>query len=220
MELAEAQKEKIKAEEKYRLQVKKELSETQKTKKKGPGCATLIGVIFLSIIIISVIISSLSKDTDSDRTEGAVKEELEDSVNGIPALAEFENSDFYSKYNFARGKSWDLKVGGQNHTYNTNQFGDFGFEIQTKEGVIVGYGLSFHNNAPLSDKDYVMIEKLLDMLAGDNSQSVLEFIKSNVEIRVKDEHTSVRDTVPYSWNEFNIYAARVGSSRIVSIQTR
>jgi len=55
MALTEAQKQKIKEEEKYRAEIKRELKEEEKQSRKGHGCLWWLGVLFIGIPLIIAV---------------------------------------------------------------------------------------------------------------------------------------------------------------------
>jgi hypothetical protein len=140
---------------------------------------------------------------------------IDTTASKIKLLKEFEKTDFYSKYQFTKGDSWDIKTGGRANTYNTDYFGKgmAGFDIVTINDVATEFGFADYGTTKLSDKHKYFINDLLKMISGEtNIDASYSFVISNISKPVKDRNTSITQTSPFAWKGLKIYAASVGST--------
>jgi hypothetical protein len=154
-----------------------------------------VGLCLALILSVSLVSPIFSKET----------------VSGLKTKADFEASEFCRKYQCHVAKSWPLKTGGTNHSYDSNlntSSHDVLVEATTKGELVTEIGLIFTNddNSSLTDKEFGIIETLLKSLnPNGNHKAAFSFIRKHVEKEVSqiNEAPSIKD------GEFRIRAGKV-----------
>ncbi|MDQ3903221.1 MAG: hypothetical protein M3247_06245 [Thermoproteota archaeon] len=138
------------------------------------------------------------------------------TVTQIQTLDDFENCEFYRRYNLNRDRGWNLKNGGYNNTYEIPGQHNINVEVQTMKDEVMGFGLVFYEKDKLEDSDLNLIYSLLQSIdtKATISPSVKEYIKTNAEINV----FQIRQAKPITFNKLKIYAGKVGPEQTISIE--
>jgi hypothetical protein len=130
-------------------------------------------------------------------------------------LAPFESSAFCKEYTCKKGKSWPLRAGGMNNTYDLSAAPHVTVEVPTKDGAIDHYGISFYERERLRNADLQVAYALLGSIdpAG-NTEAVRQFIRSNIERPAEQ----IRRGPSSSFGPYTVWTAKVGETQIVSVE--
>lgn len=139
------------------------------------------------------------------------------SQKEIKTLSDFAKCTFCQIYDCIERKSWALRDGGTNHTYECDIKPDVSLEVQTRGTEVYGIGLMFYYRESLSSDDFVIISDLIDCLgAKQKSAKAKQFIKAQIERRVHQ----IRQAKPIQFGSYTIWAGKVGYEQIVDLEKR
>jgi len=134
----------------------------------------------------------------------------------IETLNDFERSEFYRDYKLRKEDGWKLNTEAYNNTYETSSLSHVSIEVQTIENKVVGFGIVFYERDSLQEADLNFAYKLLQSVnpKGKLDQKIRDYIKTNAEKHV----FQIKEANPITFDQFKIYAGKVGPEQTISIE--
>jgi hypothetical protein len=137
----------------------------------------------------------------------------------LTPLGVFTTSAFCKQYGCANHKSWALKTGATNHSYDLNLPPavppSVGIEVPTKDERIESYGISFSDRERLDEADLQAIDALLRTIDAPSATSaVRQFVRTNIE-RDAFQILKAKST---KFGRYRLWAGKVGNDQIVHIE--
>ena len=136
----------------------------------------------------------------------------------IQNLDQFTRCAFYRIYSLRKADGWKLQSGAYNHSYEIGRAPEVDLEIQTKDSRIIGVGFTFYGRSTLQQNNIIMIHELLQTLDSSSklTPSITDYISSASNRRV----SQINKAKPKIYGDFFIYAGKVGSVIVISIDRR
>jgi hypothetical protein len=139
-------------------------------------------------------------------TSPASADAINEMSQEISTQKDFESSPFCNAYHCAFDKSWPLKTGETNLSYNISRK-DLSVEIQTRNAQVTGLGLDFVDQNGLTEADYELIALLLKSTdAKRDHAATLTFIRKKILVSVCETCNVQEDAAHIQDGSFRVSA--------------
>ena len=109
----------------------------------------------------------------------------------IKSLDDFQNSQFFEKYNCYKSDSWLLKNGLTNYYFETNLQPTASIDFSVLNNKFRQFGITFYYRDELNENDYIFINNLLaEFNLGSHKEKVYSFIRRNIETSLEQINKS------------------------------
>lgn len=129
------------------------------------------------------------------------------------AVADFEGSGFFHTNGLIKKNGWPLQNGNTNTVYESPKLLENDIELETNGDNFVSVGVTFFERDSLSDKDLEFIYDLLNSLGTSPTPDAKQQIKLGAE---KPAH-QIYEAPPIKAGAYKVFAAKVGSEQVISI---
>ncbi|MBM3237012.1 hypothetical protein FJZ31_12040 [Candidatus Poribacteria bacterium] len=135
-------------------------------------------------------------------------------------LSEFERSEFCRTYNCSFDRSWDLRSGGTNNSYDIDVNPTVSVEITTSNGKLTGGGLMFFERPKLISTDFQLVYSFLNSISSTAGLSleVDSTIRRLVEQNIETNVFQIREANSIPFGSMRIWAGKVGKEQTISVE--